>query len=63
MGIMNDGLSAQHMALTVPVLAKFSASARITCVSSGINLSYGQEDGRLKIGEKRDYSFTNKLHL
>ncbi len=52
MGIMNDGLSAQHMALTVPVLAKFSASARITCVSSGINLSYGQEDGRLTIGEQ-----------
>ena len=39
------------MALTVPVLSKFPATARITCVSSGINLAYGQVDGRLVIGE------------
>ena len=51
MGIMNDGLAGLHMALTVPVVSKFSATARITAVSSGINLSYGQVDGRLVIGE------------
>ena len=45
MGIMNDGLAGLHMALTVPVVSKFSATARITAVSSGINLSYGQVDG------------------
>ena len=30
------------MALTVPVVSKFNATARITAVSSGINLAYGQ---------------------
>ena len=39
------------MALTVPVLSKFPATARITSVSSGINLAYGQVDGRLVIGD------------
>ena len=38
MGIMNDGLAGLHMALTVPVVSKFNATARITAVSSGINL-------------------------
>ena len=51
MGIMNDGLSAHNMALTVPVVNKFSATARITAISSGINLAYGQVDGRLVIGD------------
>ena len=51
MGIMNDGLAGLHMALTVPVVSKFNATARITAVSSGINLAYGQVDGRLVIGE------------
>ena len=51
MGILNDGFTALLMALTVPVLSKFPATARITCVSSGINLAYGQVDGRLVIGE------------
>ena len=50
-GIMNDGLSGCTMALTVPVVNKFSATARVTAVSSGINLAFGQEDGRLVIGE------------
>ena len=48
---MNDGLAGLHMALTVPVLSKFHATARITAVSSGINLAYGQVDRRLVIGE------------
>lgn len=39
------------MALTVPVLSKFPATARITSVSSGINIAYGQVDGRLVIGD------------
>ena len=39
------------MALTVPVLSKFPTTARITSVSSGINLAYGQVDGRLVIGD------------
>lgn len=51
MGILNDGFAGLFMALTVPVLSKFPATARITCVSSGINLAYGQVDGRLVIGE------------
>ena len=51
MGIMNDGLAGLYMALTVPVVSKFNATARITAVSSGINLAYGQVDGRLVIGE------------
>ena len=51
MGILNDGFTGLFMALTVPVLSKFPATARITCVSSGINLAYGQVDGRLVIGE------------
>ena len=51
MGILNDGFTRLFMALTVPVLSKFPATARITCVSSGINLAYGQVDGRLVIGE------------
>lgn len=51
MGILNDGFAGLIMALTVPVLSKFPATARITCVSSGINLAYGQVDGRLVIGE------------
>ena len=37
--------------MTVPVLSKFPAIARITCVSSGIVPVYGQVDGRLVIGE------------
>ena len=52
MGIMNDDPSGCNMALTVPVVNKFNATARITSVSSGINLAYGQVDGRLVIGEK-----------
>ncbi len=52
MGILNDGFSAHLMALTVPVLSKFSATARITSVSSGINIAYGQEDGKLVIGDE-----------
>ena len=51
MGILNDGFAAYTMALTVPVLSKFPATARITSVSSGINLAYGQVDGRLVIGD------------
>lgn len=51
MGIMNDGLAGLYMALTVPVVSKFNATARITAISSGINLAYGQVDGRLVIGE------------
>ncbi|GIQ96165.1 MAG: hypothetical protein CM15mP1_0610 [Methanobacteriota archaeon] len=51
MGILNDGFAGLFMALTVPVLSKFPATARITCVSSGINLAYGQVDGRLVIGD------------
>ena len=51
MGIMNDGHFGLHMALTVPVLSKFPSTARITSVSSGINLAYGQIDGRLVIGD------------
>ena len=51
MGILNDGFAGLLMALTVPVLSKFPATARITCVSSGINLAYGQVDGRLVIGD------------
>jgi len=37
------------MALTVPVVNKFDATARITAVSSGKSLAYGQSDGVLKI--------------
>ena len=48
---MNDGFAGCVMALTVPVLSKFPATARITSVSSGINLAYGQVDGRLVIGD------------
>ena len=51
MGILNDGFTGYYMALTVPVLSKFPATARITSVSSGINLAYGQVDGRLVIGD------------
>ena len=51
MGIMNDGLAGLFMALTVPVVSKFEATARITAISSGINLAYGQVDGRLVIGK------------
>ena len=51
MGILNDGFTGFIMALTVPVLSKFPATARITSVSSGINLAYGQVDGRLVIGD------------
>lgn len=52
MGIMNDGFADTNMALTVPVVSKFDATARITAVSSGKNLAYGQSDGVLKIGTK-----------
>ena len=48
---MNDGFAGCIMALTVPVLSKFPATARITSVSSGINLAFGQVDGRLVIGD------------
>tara|TARA_B100000700_G_scaffold331074_1_gene461192 strand:+ start:389 stop:1864 length:1476 start_codon:yes stop_codon:yes gene_type:complete len=51
MGIMNDGFAGDYMALTVPVVSKFSATARVTAISSGINLAFGQADGRLVIGE------------
>ena len=50
MGILNDGFTDHTMALTVPVVSKFDATAKITAVSSGKNLSYGQSDGVLKIG-------------
>ena len=39
------------MALTVPVISKFEASSRVTAVSSGQHLSFGQSDGRLTIGD------------
>jgi len=51
MGIMNDGFAVGYMALTVPVISRFKATARITAVSSGKTLAYGQADGRLVIGE------------
>ena len=51
MGIMNDGFAVGYMALTVPVVSRFKATARITAVSSGKTLAYGQADGRLVIGE------------
>ncbi len=50
---MNDDPSGHNMALTVPVVNKFNATARITSVSSGINLAYGQVDGRGVFGEKK----------
>ena len=50
MGILNDGFADHTMALTVPVVSKFDATARITAVSSGKYLAYGQSDGVLKIG-------------
>ena len=37
--------------LTVPVQKKFSTNATVTALSSGRELSFGQEDGRLVIGE------------
>ena len=50
------------MALTVPVTSKFSSSARITAVFSGNNLSYGQEDGLLTIGDAEfKYDTVNSL--
>ena len=39
------------MALTVPVISKFDASSRVTAVSSGKHLAFGQSNGRLKIDE------------
>ena len=50
MGILNDGFADCTMALTVPVVSKFDVTARVTAVSSGKNLSYGQSNGVLKIG-------------
>ena len=38
------------MALTVPVINKFEASSRVTAVSSGQHLAFGQSNGRLTIG-------------
>ncbi|MDP6869270.1 MAG: hypothetical protein QGI21_00650 [Candidatus Poseidoniaceae archaeon] len=38
------------MSLTVPVVESFETTSRVTCVSSGVNLSFGQEDGTLVIG-------------
>ena len=50
------------MALTVPVTSKFNSSARITAVFSGNNLSYGQEDGLLTIGDAEfKYDTVNSL--
>ena len=37
--------------LTVPVQKKFSTNATVTALSSGIELSFGQKDGTLVIGE------------
>ena len=51
MGIMNDGFAVCYMAQTVPVVSRFKATARITAVSSGKTLAYGQADGRLVIGD------------
>ncbi len=51
MGILNDGFAGEYMALTVPVISKFSATDRVTAISSGINLAFGQIDGRLVIGD------------
>ena len=50
MGIMNDGFAVCYMALTVPVISRLGATARVTAVSSGINQAFGQVDGRLVIG-------------
>jgi hypothetical protein len=50
MGIMNDGFAVCYMALTVPVISRLDATARVTAVSSGINQAFGQVDGRLVIG-------------
>ncbi len=37
------------MALTVPVIDKFEATSRVTAVSSGQHLAFGQSNGRLTI--------------
>ena len=50
MGIMNDGFAVCYMALTVPVISRLDATARVTAVSSGKNQVFGQVDGRLVIG-------------
>ena len=39
--------------LTVPVLKKFPTDAKVTALSSGLNLSYGQTNGRLVIGDDK----------
>tara|TARA_B100000212_G_scaffold9503_1_gene7033 strand:- start:2484 stop:3959 length:1476 start_codon:yes stop_codon:yes gene_type:complete len=52
MGIMNDGCCAYTMPLTVPIVSKFATTATITAVSSGINIAYGQSDGKLIVGQE-----------
>ena len=50
------------MALTVPVVKKFDATARITAVSSGKSLAYGQADGVLKI-DSNEFKISNVTGL
>ncbi len=40
------------MALTVPVIKKFDTTAKVTSVSSGVNLSFSQSDGKLVVGNE-----------
>ena len=39
------------MALTVPVVKKFNTTGKVKAVSSGVNLVFGQYNGRLVIGD------------
>lgn len=48
---MNDGFTVSFMALTVPVTSRLQSTARVTAVSSGSKIAFGQADGRLVIGD------------
>jgi len=48
---MNDGFAVRFMALTVPVTSRLQSTARVTAVSSGSKVAFGQADGRLVIGD------------
>ena len=41
-----------YMALTVPVIKKFDTTAKVTSVSSGVNLSFSQSDGKFVVGKE-----------
>lgn len=57
MGLLNQKFTATCMALTVPVLARYTLTSTASAVSSGMSIAFGERNGTLHIdGETQSLS-------